>query len=132
MGAGGTPGGTPQFLIGVCMMGLGLYLLLQSIMVTQNFSLGYTLYAFPGSQAHITSGMVLIPLCAGIAFIFQNARSLLGWSLFVGSLAALVFGVLASIHFVMRPMSLFDLLSMLFLVFGGLGLFLRALSGRHS
>ena len=125
-GAGGTPGGIRHFSIGLAMMAAGLYLLLQSITITQSFSMSYALYTF-GGGTHLTSGMILVPMCFGIALIFKDAKSLLGWTVFLGCLGGLILGVLASIHFAMRPMSLFDLLTMLTLVFGGLGLFLRSL-----
>lgn len=125
-GAGGTPGGIGSFFAGLAMMGAGVYLLLSSIMVTQSFNLGYSLYAF-GPQAHLTSGMVLIPFCIGVGMIFFDKSNIAGWALATISLGALVFGVIASIHFAMRPMSLFDLASILVLCFGGLGIFLRSL-----
>jgi hypothetical protein len=124
-GAGGTQGGIGRFFIGLVMMVGGGYLLLNSIQVTHHFSLGYRLYAFGGLG--ITSGMVLIPFIFGVGLVFFNARSILGWLLAGGSLVALVFGVIASVQFRMRPMSAFDLLVILVLLVGGIGLFLSSL-----
>jgi hypothetical protein len=133
-GAGGSPGGTGSFILGFLMMCAGTYLLLQSIVVAQPFGLGTGLYHFIafGGPVSITSGMLLIPLMIGIGMIFYNARNILGWALAAGSLAALVVGVLVNLRFVMRPMSLFELLGILVLALGGLGLFLRSLKGRPS
>ena len=128
-GAGGTPGGIGTFFGGFLMMCMGFYMLLQSIVVTQNFGWGAGLYHVPffGSSMPITSGMILIPLMAGIGMIFFNARNLIGWALAVGSLGALIAGVIANLQFTVRGMSLFDLIVILVLCVGGTGLFLRSL-----
>ncbi|CAM4055496.1 MULTISPECIES: hypothetical protein [Shewanella] len=124
-GAGGSSGGIGLFLVGLVMMCGGFYLLLNAISVTSNFSLGYRLYNVGGMG--ITGGTILIPLIFGIGIIFYNARNLLGWLLTLGSLTALIFGVLASVRFNLRTMTTFDLLVILVLAVGGLGLFLRSL-----
>jgi len=128
-GAGGTPGGAGHFLIGIIMMCGGFYLLLNSISVNSHFGFGSRLYGFSafGSAYGLTSGMVMIPFMLGIGIIFYNGRNLIGWLLFLGSLTALIFGVISSIHFVFRPMSAFDLITILILSIGGLGLFIRSL-----
>jgi uncharacterized protein len=51
----------------------------------------------------------------------------IGWILLVGSLSALILGVISSIHFSIRTMTAFDLITILVLSIGGLGLFLRSL-----
>lgn len=124
-GAGGQQGGEGSFFIGLIMMIGGGYLLLNSIIVRPDFSLGRQLYSFGGVP--VTSGMVMIPLMFGVGMIFYNARNWLGWILACGSLVALVFGVIASINFQFVRMSAFDLIVILVLFVGGLGLFLRSL-----
>ena len=124
-GAGGSQGGIGQFLIGIAMMCGGFYMLLNSITVSSHFGLGYHLYSF--GRIGVTSGMILIPLIFGIGVIFYDSRKWYGWLLSLGSLIALIFGVISSIHFRFRPMSVFDLIVILVLSFGGLGLFLRSL-----
>ncbi|HJP51616.1 MAG: hypothetical protein QGH99_07815 [Pseudomonadales bacterium] len=51
----------------------------------------------------------------------------MGWLLAVGSITALIFGKIASIKFTFHTMSAFDLIAILILSIGGLGLFLRLL-----
>ncbi|MCX7112395.1 MAG: hypothetical protein NTX45_20150 [Proteobacteria bacterium] len=128
-GAGGTPGGVGSFIIGFVMMCSGFYLLLQSIDVSNSFTLGTSLYQMPmmGYTASITSGMLLVPFVFGIGMIFYNGRNKVGWALVVGSVSAMVIGVLAGLRFSMHHMSLFDLLTILVLAIGGLGLFLSSL-----
>jgi hypothetical protein len=128
-GAGGTPGGIGSFILGFLMMCIGFYLLMQSIIVTRTFGLGMGLFhfAFFGGPLTITSGMILIPLVFGIGMIFYNCGSVLGWALAIGSLAALVAGVLMNLDITIRTMTLFDLITILVLFIGGIGLFLRSL-----
>ena len=124
-GAGGTNGGTGQFFVGLVLMAGGFYLLLNSVVVSSSFGLGTRLFGVGGYG--ITGGIVLIPLVIGISMIFFNARSALGWLLAICAFAALVFGVIASVNMSLRTMSAFELLCILALAFGGLGLFLRSL-----
>lgn len=127
-GAGGTSGGTGQFFIGLIMLCGGIYLLLNSIHVSSHFGLGARLYSISAlGGMSVTSGMILIPFLFGVGMVFYNSRNPLGWLLTIGSLVALVFGVIASLRFNMRSMSAFDLIVILILTVGGLGLFLRSL-----
>lgn len=128
-GAGGTQGGIGQFFIGLAMMGAGFYLLFNAIQVSSSFGLGYGLYrmnAF-GQGLSITTGMVMLPFILGIVMVFFDAKTKLGWLLTLGSLVALLVGVISSIQFHFKAMSAFDLIVILVLAFGGLGLFLRSL-----
>lgn len=102
-GAGGTSGGTGQFFLGLVMMCGGFYLLLNSVVVSSAFGWGTRLFGF--GSVGITGGIILIPLIIGVAMIFYNARSAIGWLLAVGSLAGLVFGVIASLNMHLRTMS---------------------------
>ena len=124
-GAGGTDGGYAAFVIGLIMMIGGAYLLLNSIVVNSHFGGGMRLYSIGGFG--LTSGMLMIPFIFGIGLIFYSRANLIGWLLTLGSLVALVFGVLSSTNFTFRAMSAFDLIVILVLCFGGLGLFLRSL-----
>jgi len=128
-GAGGTSGGLGQFFIGLIMMCGGFYMLLNAITVTSSFGMGMRLYGVSamGGSFNITSGMVMIPFMFGIGLIFYNGKNVLGWILALGSVTALIFGVISSVRFSMRTMTSFDLIVILVLAIGGLGLFLRSL-----
>jgi len=125
-GAGGTSGGSGQFLLGLIMMCGGFYLLLSGIVVSSNFGLGTRLFGV-GAGFGITGGMILIPLMIGIGMVFYNARNYIGWMVAICSFAALVFGVISSVSLNLRTMSAFELIMILTLAIGGLGLFLRSL-----
>tara|TARA_B110000014_G_scaffold264200_1_gene264039 strand:- start:2135 stop:2557 length:423 start_codon:yes stop_codon:yes gene_type:complete len=128
-GAGGTSGGLGLFFLGLVMMCGGFYMLLNAIHVTSSFGMGMRLYGFSamGGMVNITSGMIMIPFMLGVALIFYNGKNILGWILSIGSIVALIFGVISSLRFSFRTMTSFDLIVILVLAIGGLGLFLRSL-----
>jgi hypothetical protein len=128
-GAGGTNGGIGSFFVGLVMGLAGLYLLLSRITVSHPFDFGYPLYRVPMGFAsfYLTSGSMLIPFMIGVGLIFFNAKSIWGWVLAAGSLVATLFGVIMSLSISLQNMSLLDLLIILVLCVGGLGLFARSL-----
>jgi len=124
-GAGGSDGGTGTFLIGLIMMIGGGYMLLNGIIVRPNFGVGSRVFGIGGVP--ITSGMVLIPFMFGVGMIFYNSKNWIGWLLAGGSMVALIFGVIANMTLQLARMSAFDLIVILVLLVGGIGLFLRSL-----
>ncbi len=128
-GAGGSSGGIGHFVVGLLMMSGGFYMLLNSIAVTSNFGFGSHLYNFNafGTGFGITGGTVMIPFMFGVGLIFYNSKNIFGWLLSICSITALIFGVISSVRFSLRTMSSFDLIVILVLAIGGLGLFLRSL-----
>ncbi len=127
-GAGGTGGGEGSFFLGLIMMIAGGYLLLRGIVVQPQLGFGSRMFGIGGFQ--VTTGLVLVPFMFGVGMVFYNSRNWLGWFLAGGSVVALVFGVIASINFTFARMSAFDLLVILVLLVGGIGLFLRSLRAR--
>lgn len=111
------------------MMCGGFYMLLNSISVTSSFAFSarlYSLNAF-GNALGITGGIIMIPFIFGVGLIFYNGKNILGWLLSLGSITALIFGVISSVRFSLRAMTSFELIVILVLAIGGLGLFLRSL-----
>jgi hypothetical protein len=117
-GAGGTPGGVGEFLLGVVMSAVGGYLLLNQVQVVGSF------WHFWGGQGF---GLTLLPLLAGVGLLFFNGRSIAGWLLTIVGLAIIVAGILMNMDIYFRPTSLFNTLVMLALLAGGVGLVARAL-----
>jgi hypothetical protein len=117
-GAGGTPGGLGEFLLGVAMAAGGGYLLANQVVVTGGF------WSFGGYNAF---GLTLVPFLFGIGILFFNGRSKLGWLLLIAGAVMILAGILSNLEIYFRSTSLFNTLLMLVLLFGGLGLILRSL-----
>ncbi len=128
MGAGGTEGGGGRFFIGLAMLVAGGYLFFNSIQVVNHFHWGGSFLTVGGYG--ITGGLVLVPFLFGVALIFYNSGNPLGWLLSAASLVMLGVGVISKINFQMARMSAFDILMILTLFLGGLGLFLSSLKER--
>ena len=115
---GGTPGGLGSFLIGLVLACVGGYLLTNQVMVTSSY------WNFYGTN---TFGVTLIPMLIGVAILFWNGRSALGWLLTVVGGLFILAGVIINLHIYFAPTSLFNTLVMLVLLVGGLALIARAL-----
>ena len=117
-GAGGTSGGIGEFFLGAAMTAAGAYLLTNQVTVTSGF------WTFFGPN---TFGLSLLPLLIGVAVLFYNGRSMLGWVLVVAGAAIIFGGILVNLQIYFRATSLFNTLVMLALLFGGLGLVAKSL-----
>lgn len=121
--AGGTRGGLGTFLIGFLMTVAGGWLVTNQVTVVSSF---WTLFG------HSTFGLTLLPLLIGVAVLFFNGRSPIGWLLTLGGLTAILVGVLVNLQIFFRPTTLFNTLTMFVLLFGGLGLLARSLRPQRS
>ena len=117
-GAGGTEGGVGAFVIGALMAVAGAYLLTNQVTVTTGYWRLWGYNAF---------GLSLLPFIIGIAFLFFDGRSILGWVLTVAGAVIIFVGILSNLDVYFRPTSLFNTLLMLVLLFGGVGLVARSL-----
>jgi hypothetical protein len=88
-GAGGTPGGIGEFAIGLMMVAIGGYLLLNQVTVTTGA------WALWGYNAF---GLTLVPLLVGIGWLFFDGRAAPGWLLVVLGAAIIFVGIIANLH----------------------------------
>jgi hypothetical protein len=109
------------------MVAVGAYLLLHQVRVTG----GYWSFGWLGGQGS-SFGVTLIPLLFGIGILFYDGRSAAGRVLTGLGALVIVTGVIANIDVQMRETSLFNLLVMLVLLFGGVGLCVRAVLPMES
>lgn len=122
-GAGGTPGGLGRFFGGAAMVVAGGYLLLTRVTVTSGL---WQLFGFNAF------GLSMVPLLVGIAFLFFDGRSVVGWLLTGAGGLIIIVGIVANLAIYFRPTSLFDTLLMLGLIAGGIGLVARSLAAQGS
>ena len=120
-GAGGTPGGLGEFFIGLAMAAAGGYLLLNQVTVTSGY------WQFSGYNAF---GISLIPLLIGIAMLFFNGQSKLGWVRTALGALVILLGIITNLSIFFRPTSLFNTLIILGLLAGGIGLIARSLRAK--
>lgn len=97
-----------RFFMGFIMFIGGLYLMLNAIRVDIGtmFRGRYSLFNVGGFG--VTSGSIMLVFMLGVGMLFFNARNPLAWVVTVGSLTALIFGVIANTHFSLQYMSAFD------------------------
>jgi len=121
-----------RFFMGFIMFIGGLYLMLNAIRVDigSMFHGRYSLFNVGGFG--VTSGSIMIVFMLGVGMLFFNARNPLAWIVTVGSLTALIFGVIANTHFSLQHMTAFDLIVILVLLCGGLGLLLSSMVKRNT
>lgn len=120
-GAGGTEGGIGMFVIGFVMAVAGGYLLTTQVTVTSGYWRLWGYNAF---------GLSLLPFIVGIAFLFFDGKSAVGWVLTLAGAVIILVGIIANLEIYFRATSLFNTLMMLVLLFGGIGLVARALKPR--
>jgi predicted membrane channel-forming protein YqfA (hemolysin III family) len=120
-GAGGTEGGIGMFLIGFVMAVAGGYLLTNQVTVTSG---AWHLWGYSAF------GLSLLPFVVGIAFLFFNGKSPVGWVLTIAGAVILFVGIIANLEVYFRATSLFNTLAMLVLLLGGIGLVARSLRPR--
>ena len=107
-----------MFLFGLGMAVAGGWLLTNQVTVTSNF---WHFGAFNGF------GLSLIPLIIGIGLLFFNGRSIIGWLLTLAGAVIIFVGILTNLDIYFRPTSLFNTITMLVLLAGGIGLIARSI-----
>jgi hypothetical protein len=117
-GAGGTPGGTGQFIVGLVMVVAGGYLILNQVQVTTS---SWRFGQYGGF------GLTLLPLLAGIGILFYSGKSVIGWLLTIAGTAIILASILMNMDIYFRQTTLFNTIVMLGLLFGGLGILARSL-----
>ena len=118
---GGTPGGMRTFLLGIIMVCVGGYLLLNQVTVHG----GFWNFGFLGGYGR-SFGITLIPLLFGVGILFFDGRSFAGRFLTGAGALFILAGVIANMEIHIQRTSLFNTLVMLILLVGGIGLVVRA------
>jgi len=118
---GGTPGGTRTFLLGLIMAVAGGYLLFNQVQVHG----GYWNWSGIGGTGR-SFGITLLPLLFGIGILFVNGKSFVGRLLTFGGALVIVVGIIANLDIHFQQTSLWNTLTMLVLLVGGIGLIVRS------
>jgi hypothetical protein len=118
LGAGGTPGGLPQFFIGLGLAVAGAYLLTQQVTVQSGY------WTLGGYNAF---GLSLVPFMLGIGLLFFDGSSKAGFFLLFIGVVIIAAGILMNLSIYFQPTSLFNTLMMIGMTAAGVGLVLRGL-----
>ena len=103
--------------MGLAMAVSGAFMLISRVVVSS---------AFWNWGGYNTFGLSLIPLVIGIALVFFNGKSIIGWLLVFVSVVIITSGILMNLQIYFQPTSLFNTVIMLILFAGGIGLIARA------
>lgn len=117
-GAGGTPGGIGEFFLGLLLAVAGAYLLTTQVTVSSSH---WTMWGYN------TFGLSLLPLIFGVGLLFFNGKSIIGWILLFVGVVIIFMGIITNLQIYFQPTSLFNTITMLVLLAGGIGLIARSL-----
>lgn len=108
------------FLFGLIMMIAGLYWFCSSVTVSTGF------YAFTLGGMRV-GGLVVVPLLAGVCWIFAKPDSMFGKALTFAGVIIIIASVIMGTHLTLPVMSLYQWLIMLICIFGGFAMVMRVL-----
>lgn len=113
-----------QFLVGLILLGAGLFWIFQSVSISTGYGYGYL---FGIGDLHIPSGTVIIPLLIGILMLFLMERKIYGWIVIAIGVVIILLSIIMSVRLHFRGGSLFNYIMMFSLTLVGGGLVLKNL-----
>ena len=109
------------------MLTVGLFWLMQIVHVSSLWGGGWVL-----GGIHITSGVTLVPLIAGIVWLFYNPKSFGAKLVCILGAVIVIAGILMSIRFYLLRTSLYIFILVFVLIAGGSGLLARILFSKRN
>lgn len=106
-----------QFLAGLVMLISGLFIFSQKVVVYSSFMGGFSL-----GGMRMTSGLIIVPLVAGIVWMFVSGASFPSKILTGVGMLLIIVAVIASTNIHLTSMSLYEWVLILVLIFGGAAL----------
>jgi len=114
-------------IVGAVMLTAGLFWLLQIVQVSSLWGGGWMI----GSM-QISGGATLVPLIAGIIWLFFDPKSLGAKIVCILGAVIIIAGILLSVRFYVRPTSLYIFILIFILIAGGCGILARILFARNG
>ena len=130
-GAGGTPGGIGDFILGAVLSLIGLYLISNQVRVTTGF-FGWRFGGGFFGDGISAFGITMIFLIIGVVLIFVDGKSIFGWILTGASILFTFVGIIASLRVYFQSTTLFVTLGMFVLLAAGIGLIIRSIRPNGS
>jgi len=110
------------FIVGIIMLVAGLYWLTTMIQVSTTWGAGLRV-----GGATIPSGLTLVPLIAGILWIFFDPKAVWAKILMLVGVVVLIASILMTLRFHVPRTSLFEFIMVFVAIAGGAGLVARVL-----
>lgn len=111
-----------EFYIGLILLALGLFFILNKTVVSS----GFGFYSWRIGSFSISSGLIVIPLIAGIIWLFYNPKSILAKILSILGGIFIIASIIMNIDIRFTTTSMFDYIIMLILMAAGAGLLLKS------
>ena len=115
-------GSLMQFLIGLVLMGAGLFWIFRSVDVSSGYG---SIFRIGGWG--VPNGTIIIPLLIGIVMLFVMERKIYGWIVTGIGIAIILVGIITSVRLSFYGTSLFEYILMFGFTLVGGGLVLKNL-----
>lgn len=113
-----------SFLIGVVLLGAGLFLFCQQVTVSSNwYSWGFLSFA----GRNFSNGLVTVPLIIGIIMFFFNPKSMVAKIIIALGAVFILATVIMSIQFRFQQTTLYVYILMIGMIAAGAGILLRVM-----
>ena len=115
-----------QFVAGVIMLVVGLYILSQKVMVSSS----YGFFSMWGGR--FSSGLIVVPLIIGIVWMFATGGSFVSKVFTVLSVILIIASIVASTRIWLVSITMYEWVLILVLIFGGAGLVAKVLFANNK
>lgn len=112
-----------QFVGGLAMLVVGLFILSQKVMVSSGF-FGAGIWL---GKIHMNNGLIIIPFIIGIVWMFVSGGSFWSKVFTVISVLLIIAAIILSTRIYLIHLTLYEWILILVLIFGGAGLVARVL-----
>ena len=114
-----------KFFVGLLMLGGGLFMIFQNIVVESTW--GYGGYFFRIGGFGLPNGLIMLPIVAGIAMLFLMDRKIFGWVVLSIGIVIVLLSVMLTTYLRWRRTNAYVFIVMFGLVAAGGGMVLREL-----
>ena len=115
-----------QFVGGVIMLVVGLYILSQKVMVSSS----YGFFSLWGGR--FSSGLIMVPLIIGVVWMFASGGSFVSKVFTVLSVILIIAAIVASTRIWLVTITMYEWVLILVLIFGGAGLVAKVLFANNK
>ena len=108
-----------EFYMGILLIIAGVFFLLSKAVVRSSW------VTFTVGGINVSTGLIVIPLMIGVAWLFYNPKSLGAKILSIVGTVIIIIAVISSIHISLMHMTLYDYVLIIGMIAAGIGMLLR-------